>query len=58
MARFAHIALGSVYELDTLLLIAAELDLANARDVDALRNRLSALCRQISKYIQDRKPSP
>jgi four helix bundle protein len=57
MARFAHIALGSVYELDTLLLIAAELDLAGANDVTALRDRLSSLSRQISKYIEDRKPS-
>lgn len=57
MARFAHIALGSVYELDTLLLIAAELDLANAGDVAALRNRLSSLSRQVSSYIQDRKPT-
>lgn len=37
MARFAHIALGSLYELDS--------------------DRLSSLSRQISKYIQDRKPS-
>src|ERR1700733_13607752 len=45
MARFAHIALGSVYELDTLLLIAAELDLAGASQVTALRDRLSSLSR-------------
>ena len=54
-ARFSQIALGSVYELDTLLQIAAQLGFADVAKVDALRKRLSSLARQISKYIQSRR---
>jgi len=49
MARFAQIALGSLYELDTLLQIAADLKIAA---ITPLRERLSLLARQISSFVQ------
>jgi four helix bundle protein len=52
MARFAQIALGSLYELDTLLQIADHLKFSNAETVTELRERLSILSRQISSFIQ------
>jgi four helix bundle protein len=55
MARFAQIALGSLYELDTLLLIAAELKLSDEIAITPLRDRLSVLSRQISSFIYKRK---
>jgi four helix bundle protein len=55
MARFAQIALGSLYELDTLLLIAAELKLSDETAIYPLRDRLSILSRQISSFIYKRK---
>jgi four helix bundle protein len=55
MARFAQIALGSVYELDTLLQIAAELGFSDGPAIATLRDRLSTLSRQISSYIQGRR---
>ncbi len=58
MARFAQIALGSLYELDTLLLIAAELKLSNEEVITPLRDRLSVLSRQISSFIYKRKVNP
>jgi len=58
MARFAQIALGSLYELDTLLLIAAELKLSDETAIGPLRDRLSVLSRQISSFIYKRKVNP
>jgi len=52
MARFAQIALGSLYELDTLLQIADYLKFSNVESVTELRERLSVLSRQISSFIQ------
>ena len=51
MARFAQVALGSLYELDTLLQIACENGLAEREQVHPLRQRLSTLSRQISSFI-------
>ena len=55
MARFGQIALGSVYELDTLLQIAEHLRFSDSDTINALRLRLSALSKQISTYIQRRR---
>jgi four helix bundle protein len=55
MARFAQIALGSLYELDTLLQVAAELNFAEQDQIARLRERLSLLARQISSFIQKRR---
>jgi four helix bundle protein len=52
MARFAQIALGSLYELDTLLQIAAELKIADPTAIRPVHERLSLLARQISSFIQ------
>jgi len=41
-ARFAHVALGSLYELDTELCIAAELGYLNQEAASTLRDRLSS----------------
>lgn len=55
MARFSQIALGSVYELDTLLQIAASLKLADQTAVDGIREKLSSLARQISSFIRNQR---
>jgi four helix bundle protein len=52
MARFAQIALGSLYELDTLHKIADHLKLSSTEAVTELRERLLILSRQISSFIQ------
>jgi len=54
-ARFAQIALGSAYELDTLLQIATGLGLANENVVDGMRERLNSLARQISSFIRSQR---
>ncbi|HYL78431.1 MAG TPA: four helix bundle protein [Bryobacteraceae bacterium] len=55
LVRFARIALGSAYELDTLLEIATELQFADQSKVTVLRERLASLVRQLSTYIQSRR---
>lgn len=55
MARYAQIALGSLYELDTLLQIAAGLNFSDPAQITHLRERLSVLARQISSFIQKRR---
>jgi four helix bundle protein len=55
LVRFARIALGSAYELDTLLEIASELGFPDCPKVPSLRDRLSSLIRQLSSYIQSRR---
>jgi four helix bundle protein len=55
MARFGQIALGSIYELDTLLQIATELEFSEATAIATLRDRLSSLSRQLSSFIGKRK---
>jgi four helix bundle protein len=55
VARFAQIALGSLYELDTLLQIGAELNFADPEHIFCLREKLSVLARQISSFIKKRR---
>lgn len=50
-ARFAQIALGSLYELDTLLRLGRDLQFAEAEAVEQVRGRLGLLARRISSYI-------
>src|SRR5438552_3169999 len=54
VVRFARIALGSAYELDTLLQIAGELEFADANRVTTVRQDVASLVRQLSTYIQSR----
>ncbi len=54
LVRFSRIALGSAYEVDTLLEIAAELGFPGGPQIHDLRERLSSLVRQLSTYIQSR----
>lgn len=51
-ARFAQIGVGSVYELDTLLHIAAELGYTSNEVIARLRQRYQALARRLSRFIQ------
>jgi len=51
MARFAKIALGSLYELDTLLYLAVELTCSPAEMVGSLRETLTTLAKRISAFI-------
>lgn len=44
-----------MYELDTLLQIAANLEFADVHSVAGMRERLSALARQISSFIRNRR---
>jgi four helix bundle protein len=55
VARFAQIALGSAYELDTLIQIASELEFSPSEQVQVLRSRVATLARQISRYIQTKR---
>ena len=55
IVRFARIALGSAYELDTLLQIAAELEFTDATLVTTARQHVASLVRQLSTYIQSRR---
>jgi four helix bundle protein len=50
-SRFAQIALGSVYELDTLLQIAVDLGFSDGEMLSRLRQRLWSLARRISSFI-------
>jgi four helix bundle protein len=54
LVRFVRIALGSAYELDTLLEIAGQLEFGREAEIVSLRERLSSLVRQLSAYIHSR----
>jgi len=51
MARFAQIALGSLYELDTLLYLSAELEYSPQDTVAELREQLTILAKRTSAFI-------
>ena len=57
MARFAQIALGSLYELDTLLHLSTELGYSSQDTVVELRlrERLTALAKRTSSFIKYQK---
>jgi four helix bundle protein len=50
-ARFAQIALGSLYELDTLLHLAGELEFSPQDRVVPLRESLTTLAKRISAFL-------
>jgi four helix bundle protein len=50
-ARFAQIALGSAYELDTLLQLSAELGLSTPDQISGLREHLSSVVKRISRFV-------
>ncbi|MGY4706911.1 four helix bundle protein [Candidatus Bipolaricaulota sp. J31] len=52
ISRFAQTALGSAYELDTLLQIGAELEYLSRADADTLRGFLSQLIKRISAFVR------
>lgn len=52
ISRFAQAALGSAYELDTLLQIGAELGYLGQADADTLRGFLSQLIKRISAFVR------
>ena len=45
--QFLRYARGSLFEVDTQLLIAVEVGIAHARDIDALRERVDVLSRRL-----------
>ena len=51
-ARFAQIALGSLYELDTLLYLSAELEYSPQDMIVPLRERLTSLAKRTSSFIR------
>ena len=51
IARFAQISLGSLYELDTLLHLAAELGYSSQDMVASLRQKLTTLAKRVSSFI-------
>jgi four helix bundle protein len=55
IARFSRIALGSLYELDTLLQIAGELNLGVGDEINQLRVRVANLAPQISAYVREKR---
>jgi four helix bundle protein len=52
MGRFAQIALGSLYELDTLLHLGVELKYASQTEVTPVRDRLTLLAKRTSSFIR------
>jgi four helix bundle protein len=50
-ARFAQIALGSLYELDTLVHLSAELGYSSEDMVTGLREQLTILAKRTSAFI-------
>jgi hypothetical protein len=55
MSRFAQIALGSLYDLDTLLYLGVELKYASQADVALVRDRLTLLAKRTSSFIRDQE---
>jgi len=51
MARFAQIALGSLYELDTLPYLAAKLGYSSQDLVIELREKVTTLAKRTSSFI-------
>ena len=49
-SRFLEIAIGSIYELETQLLIAQDLGFANKKDIDRLLEKLDTIVKMTSKF--------
>ncbi len=54
-ARFAQIALGSLYETDTLCVIAERLGYIDQGTRKSWRDTVSSLCKRISSFISYQK---
>ncbi len=52
MGRFSQIALGSLYELDTLLYLSAELGYSSQDKIISLREQITTLSKQTSSFIR------
>ena len=52
MARFAKISRGSLYELDTLLELAAELGYIESEDLESLKEKITSLSKRTSGFIK------
>ena len=52
VGRFAQIALGSIYELDTLLYLSVELGYISSEVAETLRERLTTLAKRTSGFIR------
>ena len=52
MVRFAQVALGSLYELDTLLHIAVELGYASPSEAEPIREQVTTLAKRTSSFIR------
>ena len=55
VARFAQIALASLYEVDTLLVIANRLGYLEGSEAVGMRESVGQLCRQVSSFIAYQK---
>ena len=51
-ARFCQIAVGSLYELDTLLELAGQLGCSQAAAADGVRRNITDLTRRIATFIR------
>ncbi|WP_457638522.1 four helix bundle protein [Oceanithermus sp.] len=51
-SRYGRIALGSLYELDTLLQIAIRLGFVSSEETTALRAKLARLAKRLNAYIR------
>ena len=52
IARFAKISRGSLYELDTLLELAAELGYIESEDLESLKEKITSLSKRTSSFIK------
>jgi four helix bundle protein len=51
-SRFAQIALGSAYEVDTLMVIATELEYSSKQSILQIQTELQTLLKSISSFIR------
>jgi four helix bundle protein len=51
-SRFTQIALGSAYELDTLIVIATELGYSPKQSISQIQTELQSLLKSISSFIR------
>ena len=51
-SRFAHTALGSLYELDTLIQLAGRLGYSAPKVIEEIRSRIIALVKRLQMYVR------
>jgi four helix bundle protein len=52
LKHFCRIAFGSAMELETQLLLAKELELANAEHIETVRKKLDSVLRLLNRFIK------